>query len=293
MKQTNVLLIVGADSSIGQALAARLRSGGWPVLETTRRRETLSETRIFLDLTQEKEIENWNPPAQIEIAYLCAAVTSLAQCNRDSMQSAEVNVRNTISLARNLISRGTFVVFLSTNQVYDGSIPFRKADDRVCPQNEYGRQKAEAEKHLLALGNLVSIARFTKVINHNVPLFQRWIQELRNNRPIHPFLDMVMAPVPLFFAVDVLSRLAELRLPGIIQVSGEQDITYDGVAYYIARKIGANLDLVKPIKSQEAGLQPEFVPLNTTLDTTQLRVQLGLETPKVWSVIDLIVSKNY
>ncbi|NJM59216.1 MAG: sugar nucleotide-binding protein [Oscillatoriales cyanobacterium RU_3_3] len=293
MKQTNVLLIVGADSSIGQALAARLRSGGKPVLETTRRRETLTETRIFLDLTQEKEIENWNPPAQIETAYLCAAVTSLAQCNQDSMQSAEVNVRNTISLARNLISRGTFVVFLSTNQVYDGSIPFRKADDRVCPQNEYGRQKAEAEKHLLALGNLVSIARFTKVLNHNVPLFQRWIQELRNNRPIHPFLDMVMAPVPLFFAVDVLSRLAELRLPGIIQVSGEQDITYDRVAYYITRQIGANLELVKPIKSKEAGLHPEFVPLHTTLDTTQLRVQLGLETPNVWSVIDLIVSKNY
>ncbi|CBN55121.1 MULTISPECIES: sugar nucleotide-binding protein [Kamptonema] len=290
MKQTDVSLIVGADSSMGRALAARLISAGKPVIETTRRHDTLSETRIFIDLT--KEIANWHPPAKIDVAYLCAAVTSLEQCRQDPVHSAEVNVRNTLSLAKDLIARGTFVVFLSTNQVYDGSIPLRKADDKVCPQTEYGRQKAEAEKQLLALGNLVSIVRFTKVLSSRVPLFQGWIQALRNNQEIHPFLDMVMAPVPLYFAADVLSRLGELRLPGIVQVSGEKDISYDEVAYYLARQIDANLDLVKPRNSKEVNLQPEFVPLHTTLDTTQLRIQLRLEPPKVWSGIDLILRNN-
>jgi dTDP-4-dehydrorhamnose reductase len=290
MKQTDVSLIVGADSSIGRALAARLISAGKRVIETTRRHDTLCETRIFIDLT--KEIENWLPPAKIDVAYLCAAVTSTEQCRQDPVHSAEVNVRNTLSLARNLISRGTFVVFLSTNQVYDGSIPWRKADDKVCPKTEYGRQKAEAEKQLLALGNLVSIVRFTKILSSNMPLFQGWIQRLRNHQEIHPFLDMVMAPVPLFFAVEVLSRLGELRLPGIVQVSGEKDISYDQVAYYLARQIDANLDLVKPRNSKEVGLQAEFVPLYTTLDTTQLRIQLGLDPPKVWSGIDLILRNN-
>jgi dTDP-4-dehydrorhamnose reductase len=292
MKPTDPLLIVGADGSIGRALAARLVSEGKPVIQTTRRLDTLSETRIFLDLTKEKEVEDWHPPCQVATAYLCAGVSSLEQCRTNPVQSVAVNVSNIVKLAKTLVASGTFVIFLSTNQVYDGSIPFRKAEEPVCPQTEYGRQKAEAERQILVLDNLVSVVRFTKVLNSNMPLFQRWIQALDNHQSIHPFSDMVMAPLPISFAVDVLNRQAEVRLPGIVQVSGEKDVSYLEVANYIAQQIGASLDLVQSLRSKEADLQIESVPLHTTLDTSQMRVELGLESPDVWSAIHSAFSKN-
>jgi dTDP-4-dehydrorhamnose reductase len=99
---------------------------------------------------------------------------------------------------------------------------------------------------------------------------------------------MVMSPVPLPFVVDVLQRIAELRLPGIIQVSGPEDVTYEQIARHIAHRIGANPDLVHHMESKDAGLQLEAAPSYTTLDTTRLRREFSIEPPDIWSTIDLV-----
>jgi dTDP-4-dehydrorhamnose reductase len=288
MKNATTSLIVGVDGLIGRALAVALTNVGQTVIGTTRRATAVSETNIFLDLTA--DIANWHPPCQIDVAYLCAAVSSLEQCRQNPEVSFLVNVFNTIELAKALVSSGTFVIFLSTNQVYDGSIPFRNPDDLVCPRTEYGRQKAEVERQLLALGSLVSIVRLTKILSFDTLLFQGWIQSLRNNQVIHPFSDMVMAPVPLSFAVSVLSQLAKVRLPGIIQISGEKDVTYEQVAYYIAQQIGAKQELIKPLTSKEANLPLESISLHTTLNTNRLYKDLGMKVPNVENTLILTLN---
>lgn len=286
MKQKGVSLVVGADGLIGQALADYLVRAGKSVVETTRRPDTISERRVFLDLTE--DVSDWRPPCQVSVAYLCAAISSLERCRAEPVLTATVNVHNTVALAKVLVASGTFTIFPSSNLVYDGSIPFRKADAPVSPVTVYGRQKAETERQLLALGNLVSIVRITKVIGPNMPLVKEWIQALQNNKPIHPFSDMVVAPVSLPFVVDVLHRIAEVHLSGIVQVSGDKDVTYEQLGHHIAHRIGTNPDLVQPIRLKEAGLQLEAIPWYTTLDTTRLRTELGIEPPDVWSTIDSV-----
>jgi len=286
MKQKDVSLVVGADGLIGRALADHLASTGTSVVQTTRRLDTTSKRRVFLDLTE--DVSDWRPPCQVSVAYLCAAVSTVDHCRRDPIQSAIVNVHNTVALAKALVASGTFVIFPSTTLVYDGSVPFRKEDDPVCPVAIYGVQKAEAEKKLLAMGNSVVVVRLSKVLNPNLPLVKGWIQALRSNKPIYAFSDKVMAPVSLSFAIDVLHRIGQVCPPGIIQVSGEKDVTYEQVARYVAQRIGTSPDLVQSMTAREAGLHPEAVPLHTTLDTTRLREELGIEPPGVWSTIDLV-----
>ncbi len=246
MQQKDVSLIVGADGLIGKALADDLVQTGEGVLTTTRKADTLSKKRSFLDLLE--DVSAWSPPKQVSVAYLCAAITSLETCRRNPKQSERVNVGNTVALAKTLIAEGTFVVFLSTNLVYDGSVPFRKADEPVSFRVEYGRQKAETEKRLLALGPSVSVVRLTKVLGPNMPLFNKWIQVLQKGEVIHPFSDMVMAPVPLLSVVDILYQVAQKRLPGILQVSGKQDITYQQAACYIAQRLRVSQELPKQMK---------------------------------------------
>jgi dTDP-4-dehydrorhamnose reductase len=279
-------LVIGADGLIGRALVGHLEYAGKSLLETTRRHDTISEKRLILDL--EEDILDWRPPSQVSVAYLCAAVSSLESCRKNPAQSERVNVHNTVTLANTLVASGTFVIFPSTNLVYDGSIPFRKAEDPVCPVTEYGRQKAEAERQLLALGDSISVVRFTKVLGPNIALFKGWIRALQNEQTIRPFSDMVMAPVSLPFAVHILHCIAEERLPGIVQVSGRKDVTYEQVARHIAQRIGVSPDLVQPMESRDAGLQLEAGPSYTTLDTTRLCMQFGIEPPDVWATIDSV-----
>jgi dTDP-4-dehydrorhamnose reductase len=120
-------------------------------------------------------------------------------------------------------------------------------------------------------------------------LLKEWQRALNNGEVIHPFKDMVISPVPLNFVVTGLKRIIELRLPGIVQISGEKDITYADAAYYVADKIGARKHLVQPVNSLEAGIPAESAPSHTTLDTSRLRAELGLDPPDVWTTIDSMI----
>ena len=282
------ILVVGSDGLIGGALMEELRQAGERAVGTTRRRGAVDEARHYLDLSE--NVEQWQPPRPVSVAVICAGVTKIDLCRRDPESTARVNVEAVSVLASNLVGRGAFVIYLSTNQVFDGMIPNRLPLDPALAQTEYGRQKAEVERRLLALGNSTSIVRLTKVIGPGMPLLKGWLRALHQGEMIHPFVDMVMAPVPLSFVTAVIRQLVERRLPGIVQVSGERDVTYAQVAYHIAERTGAKRELVQPISSKEAGIPAEAAPPHTTLDTTRLRRELGLEPPDVWTTIDSAIS---
>jgi len=286
MTSDSASLVLGADGIIGRSLADRLILAGENVVETTRRPDTVAENRIFLDLRE--DVSGWHPPRPITVAYLCAAVTSMDYCRKDPAGSARVNVLNTVALAKSLLAQGVLVIFPSTNLVYDGSIPYRQEDDPVCPQTEYGRQKAEAERQLLAVDERVAVVRFTKILDRHNPLFQEWLQALRKDEIIHPFADVVMSPVPLSLAVNVLHMIALLGLNGIMHVSGDRDITYEHAIRHIARRRGVGQHLVQPIRMRAAGLHFEAQPIHTTLNMTRNIMQLGIEPPDVWSTLDAL-----
>ena len=75
-------------------------------------------------------------------------------------------------------------------------------EEPLSPITEYGRQKAEVERRISKLGSSVSIVRFTKILGQVYPLFSSWLKTLQENKPIHPFSDMYMAPVDLVEPVE-------------------------------------------------------------------------------------------
>ena len=280
---TPITLVIGSDSFAGRALMSHLQGAGYQVLGTTRRHGCVDESHIYLDLSE--DVEGWQCPVPIDVAVVCAGVTKLADCSRDPMTSARVNVHGISGLVKNLAGRGTFVIYLSTNQVFDGAVPHRLPDDPVSPVTEYGRQKAETERQISQWGNSVAIVRFTKVLGPVVPLFHEWSEALRNGTTIQPFSDMYMAPVPLSCAVSVLRLVGDERLPGILHVSGERDISYAEVARLGARVFGVHQNLVQPVLTPQSGRYTEPVPANTTLNVDRLKSALGVVPADVqWTV---------
>jgi len=278
-------LVVGADGVIGRALSRQLQSLGKPVVGTTRRRDAVSGSHLYLDLAE--QVDEWRCPWPVAVAFLCAGVTGLEACRKDPEASARVNVRGISTLALSLAAVGAFVTYVSTNQVFDGSLATLRPDAPHTPVTEYGRQKAEAENTLFALGDHACVVRFSKILAPDEPLFNRWIEALKGSQSIHPFSDRVLAPVPLSFSLDVLQRVAERRLPGVIQVSAPEDVTYEEAALHIAQRIGASRDLVRPVRSIEFLSEPN--PSNTTLDTARLREELGMEPAGAYEALDSMV----
>ena len=284
MEKTDpVTLIVGSDSLIGGALMAHLQRAGERVVGTTRRREGVDESHLYLDLSE--DVKGWQCPWPIAVAVVCAGVTKIEACRRDPVATARVNVQGVSALVKNLVARGAFVIYLSSNQVFDGSVPYRLPDNPVSPVTEYGRQKAEAERRISPWGDSVAIVRFTKILGPKSPLFFAWAESLKNGESIQPFSDMFMAPMPLACAVSVLRLVADRRLPGILQVSGEGDVSYAEAAHLGARLLNADPSLVQPVEASKSGRFIELLPTHTTLNTARLKSTLGIVPPDVrWTI---------
>ncbi|MHB9027042.1 MAG: sugar nucleotide-binding protein [Armatimonadota bacterium] len=278
---SDAIVVIGAEGMIGEALLQRLHDRGQRVYGTTRRRERLTNDLLYLDLRD--DLSCWTCPKQTQVVFFCAGVTSLAACEKFPDESFDVNVRKTVALIKKFTAMGIFVVFPSTNLVFDGNISRRAADDIPCPQTAYGRHKAEVERRILPLSPNVAIVRLTKVLGPTMPLFQEWIDHLKQGRIIHPFANKVMAPVPLAFAVDALIGIGCGKHSGLFQVSSDCDISYADIAYYFADRLGVSSDLVQPIEANTTDRGQN--PSHTTLDTASLRTTLGLVSPPVWGVL--------
>lgn len=287
MRAAGPYLVVGVDGMLGGALRAALEATGAPTLGTALQPDAPTPGCLRLDLAE--SVARWPIPDAVSTAFLGAAITSLEACRADPAWTRRINVEGTVRLARLLLDQGAFVIFPSTNLVFDGSASFRRADERPNPQTEYGRQKAEVEAALLVQGRRVAVVRFTKVLAPRLRLLSGWRAALRAGAPVHPFHDMVMSPVPLTFVTQVLLSVAAQQTAGILQVSGAEDVTYAQAARRLADRLGAAPDLVQPISARDAGLPPEWTPPHTTLDTSRLCGDLGLSAPDPWAALDSCV----
>ena len=270
------LLVVGADGLLGGALRARWQREKHQVLATTLNPASVGMEVQRLDLAQPPE--TWPVLAPCRVAVLCAAITSLDQCRRDPAGTRKVNVDHTLALAGRLAEQGAFVVFLSTNLVFDGTKPLRRADEPLSPQTEYGRQKAAVETGLQSLGRRHAVVRLTKVFHPGLALVRDWLDALRAGRPIVPFADMVCAPVALETVLHGLARVAADELAGGWQFSPNRDISFADIAMELARLTGADLALVRPGSARQLATF-EHLPAYTTLDSRQTCDQLGLNMP--------------
>jgi len=155
-------LIVGGDSKIGRAI-----SNSWSnrVLfhSSTRVKNLESSTRPYIDLS---DIDSININHSYRVIVVAAGVTSIQECEDNPEKTRLINVVNTSLLVNKLCRNGALVVFLSSNQVFDGNLPYRKATDSKNPISEYGKQKSETEDLLLSNCDNVSILRMTKVVDN-------------------------------------------------------------------------------------------------------------------------------
>ena len=278
-------LIVGADGLLGGTLRQHWREQNQPVAATSFL--PLEDTRdlVHLDLSQPSDA--WPVLPLCRSAVLCAAITSLDQCRRDPTGTRRINVEQTLRLADKLVSQGTFVVFVSSNLVFDGSKPLRQPQETPCPMTEYGRQKAEAEADLAQFGPRAAVVRLTKVVHPGLPLIAGWRKTLAKGQPIQAFSDFICAPITLAPTIASIAAVAEQQLPGIWQLSSSADISYAGMAERLAERWHVDPTLIQAIPSSER-VTLEHLPRFSTLEATESQRKLGFKILDPTSVIDEI-----
>lgn len=226
-------LIIGAGL-VGGALAKHLPNA-----------TVWSRSRGF-DLADEA---TWPDATGFDVVFFCAALARMNQCESDPAGTAHINVTQTIKLLEKLQQNGTHCVFLSTNQVFDGSKPFIEANAPTSPLNEYGRQKVVVEEWCNAHDHC-AVLRLSKVIAPEMPLFDGWFAGWARGEAAEAFADMSLAPVWIDDVVAALVQMGQEKRVGIQQISGSEDVSYAEVA----RRLAPQKDLVKAISYRDKGI---------------------------------------
>jgi dTDP-4-dehydrorhamnose reductase len=276
-------LVIGMNGTIGSALFARLRESGAAVWGTTQRQQMVADSStLYLNL---RDPSSWSFAQKFDVVYFCAGICRMNLCEDDPLDTYHVNVDATLALAQRLSDQGAHFIFLSTNQVFSGDVPFVAADARYQPLNEYGRQKATIEELLRVNIPCLAIVRLTKVVEPRMQLIENWIQNLRQGQAVQAFTDMMLAPVTLRQVIDVLVKIGEKRQNGIFQVSGSEDISYYDLANYLANHLGCSASLVQAVKAEEKGMRKSFLPKFTTLDCSSIIAAVSENPPHYAEVL--------
>lgn len=251
-------LIVGSDSTIGQAVAHAAQTRGWTVTRTSRRANDDSRA-VSLDLSDRASLNTLRFPPPPCRVFLLAAVTSLRTCEHDPEATSAINAGAVALLAESAARAGATPTLVSTNLVFDGTQARVPADAPRHPQTAYGTQKASAEIAVLDAGGVV--VRPTKVLPPGPQMLADWRDALRRGERVEAFTDLWFAPVPISAVIETLLDAP----PGIHHVSGRHDISYYEAALHIAQQISADPTLIVPKKAAEVGIPVAQRPRHTTL----------------------------
>ena len=260
-------IIIGGDSTIGKALSFFWAEQGISFKSSTRKSNLVNQQRPLVDLILKewKEIKE----NKFNVGVLCAAITSIEECEKNPDFSKQVNVEGRIGLINELIEKKTHIIILSSNQVFDGSRKLVEAHEPTNPVNEYGKQNAELEKYILNFPK-TTVLRLTKVVHNNLPLFKEWKKKLENCQEIYPFKDLTIAPITLNQVVQSIEKIISNKIFGIKQLSAKKEISYEELAYDFCGEIGIDKRLVSPIhyedKFKDSMNPPEHCSLRTSDD---------------------------
>lgn len=274
-------LVFGATGLVGGACARVFRARGWEVVGTGVTR--LGPGDRACDFRNPGEaaalVREYRPDAIV----LSAAQPNVDKCELEPEAAWRLNAEAPAEVAKAARGTGSFVAFVSTDYVFDGTGP-RREDDPVRPLNHYGRCKVAAE---LALATLLP-ARGASLRTTGVFGYERggknFILQLAGKLPkgerVRVVDDQVATPTSAESLGNALEAVCRARAAGTFHAVGPEAMPRLGLARRACAVFGWDASLLDPV-STAALAQTAKRPLDNPLVNTRLASLMGGPLPGI------------
>ncbi|MGK7891424.1 MAG: NAD(P)-dependent oxidoreductase [Leptolyngbyaceae cyanobacterium] len=236
------VFITGASGFLGWHLCQAAHNQGWSVYGTYHHHSvamagaTLHPVDLTNFVAQKEAIAHLQPDAVIH----AAAQARPNQCEVDPASARQINVTASLNLAGLCRDRGIPLVFISTNQVFDGTqAPYRE-NDPVAPINQYGEQKVAAEQGVLQRHPTALVCRMALMfgVSPTAPSFlQGFLQRLANGESLNLFTDEFRTPLSGMDAAQGI-LLALGKTEGYLHLGGTERLSRYEFGQILASVLG-------------------------------------------------------
>ena len=276
------IVVTGASGLLGRVLMKELAA--YEPIGTALARAGDGLTRLdLLDRDATAAFLNAQRP---DVIIHAAAERRPEVSERDPGGTTALNVEATRTLARNAHVLGSWVLYLSTDYVFDGSAPPYGPEDTPHPLNLYGQSKLEGERALLAETDDAAILRVGLLFGHveyvDESSVTALLKDVRGGQA--KALDDWQQRYPTYVNdLAVLCRqMIELRISGepmggTWHWCGDERLTKYAMAQIMGRMLGLSTTHLRPDPNSAAGASR---PHDCGLDCSKLeRCGLGRRTP--------------
>lgn len=285
-----MMVVTGASGLLGSNFVLAAAERGLPLVASHWRHPTRLPCagNIALDLLDERATRRLFDSIRPASIVHCAAATDVDWCEANPDEAYRINADVPRRLALIASELDAFLIFISTDSVFDGRRGSYDESQEPSPVNVYGQTKLTAEAFVAACApaSLVIRTNFFGWSPAGRRGLAEWIlSRLESGLPVPAFFDVRFSPLLATDLAHLVLDMIAVGLRGLYHVTASDSCT----KYEFAMKLAESFDLdsagIRRTSVEAAGFRAGR-PRNTSLQTRKITRDLGKPMPLVVSGIE-------
>ena len=272
-------LITGVDGFIGSQFASFL-SGDHEVIGTylnefSSRGQYLG---LPLNILEKQKVIDTFKEVKPDCVVHFAGTKDVAWCEKNPHKAFTINTEGLRNIAEASLAINTFLIFQSSDYVFEGTRGHYSVHDECCPKTVYGQTKLKAEEVLLSMPLAWAILRSGGIyaaINPPASALGWARASLGKGEKILAYQNIYNTPTYIKDLLNAIKIIGEMRLMGIFHLSGASRESRFSFIKTFAQEFGFDPQLVHPSEyvPEVADIKPKDLSLDSKLYYQKLCVE--------------------
>jgi len=248
---------------------------------------------VKMDLKNYEMISSVLTEIKPDVVIHLGAMTGVDICEKEKTSASEINTKATEIIAKECSKLNSFLVYVSTDYVFDGNFGMYKEDDVANPLGFYGKSKLEGEKAVQNFSTNWCIARTSTPfgLHPTKKSFPMWvIENLQKQKQIDVLIDQFTSPTYIPNLSRMLIEISERRITGIIHVAGASKISRYQMASMVSDKLNLDGTLLKQISMNKMKWVAQR-PKDSSLDVSRASSILNEKPQKIDQSLNLFIDE--
>ncbi|MFZ3093338.1 MAG: dTDP-4-dehydrorhamnose reductase [Methanothrix sp.] len=264
------IFITGGSGLAGSKLAEMALARGEQVYSGYAHNQPPYGKEVKFDLLDPNGIRDIIERLRPDVIVHSAALTDVDRCEREKDLAYRMNVEGTRAIAEAARKAGSYLVYISTDYVFDGQRGLYREEEETNPVSYYGLSKLLGEEFCLDQG---CIAR-TCVIYGSRPAsgkvnFALWLlNALKSGKEARVVTDQFITPTLNSNLAAMVLEAADRHLSGIYHLSGASRVSRYDFACELARAFDLDRRMILPSQMSDIGWLARR-PMDSSLDTSK------------------------
>ena len=248
---------------------------------------------VKMDLKNYEMVSSILTEIKPDVVIHLGAMTGVDLCEKEKTSASEINTKATEIIAKECSKLNSFLVYVSTDYVFDGNFGMYKEDDVANPLGFYGKSKLEGEKAVQNFSTNWCIVRTSTPfgLHPTKKSFPMWvIENLQKQKQIDVLFDQFTSPTYIPNLSRMLIEISERRITGIIHAAGASKISRYQMASMVSDKLNLDGTLLKQISMNKMKWVAQR-PKDSSLDVSRASSILNEKPQKIDQSLNLFIDE--